>query len=407
MKLSVIIVNYNVKYFLEQCLYSVIKASKNVNAEIFVIDNNSTDGSKDYLGSCFPSVRFIWHQSNMGFGKANNFVLKETSGDYVLFLNPDTIIPEDCFEKCLSFFKTTENCGALGVRMFDGSGKFLKESKRSFPSPLTSFFKLAGLSALFPVSKLFARYYAGHLPADKNNEVDVLAGAFMMLSKKAIEKVKGFDEDYFMYGEDIDLSYRIQQSGLKNYYFSETPIIHFKGESTQKESFHYITQFYDAMKMFVSKHYKEKKVTFYSMNTAIGLSRLMATAVLFFKRSLRFTPGINAPVNTAVMAGQQDFDKIIHLIRHSEKDIIIKGRIAIDKNDTGVCLVHKDDMAGAIKKYNFSQLIFCEGEIDFKKIITIVGQLQGKMNFLFHAKNSKSIVGSNNKNKRGFFIAEA
>ena len=406
MRLSVIIVNYNVKYFLEQCLYSVIKASSNIETEIFVIDNHSTDGSKEYMSNRFPSVQFIWQQSNPGFGKANNSVLKKVSGEYVLFLNPDTIVAEDCFEKCLSFFSATENCGALGVKMLDGTGKFLKESKRSFPSPVTSFCKLAGLSALFPRSKLFAKYYAGHLPADQNNEVDVLAGAFMMLDKKTLDKVKGFDEDFFMYGEDIDLSYRIQQSGLKNYYFSETAIIHFKGESTQKQSYNFIRQFYEAMTMFVSKHYKEKKIIFYSMKAAIGLSRLLATVVLFFKRSIRITTVKNASGNSAVMASQHDFDKIIHLVRHSEKSIVIKGRIAIDKNDNGISLAHIDDIEGAIKKYNLSQLIFCEGEISFKLIIMLAEQLQGKLNFLFHAKSSKSIVGSNSKNHKGFFIAE-
>ena len=157
LQLSIIIVNYNVKYFLEQCLYSVQKACTGIKAEVFVVDNHSADGSREYLSSKFPKVVFKWNMNNDGFGKASNSVLKETKGDYILFLNPDTIVPEDCFEKCLSFFKKNQNCGSLGVHMLDGSGRFLKESKRGFPSPLISLFKMAGLAGLFPSSKIFAR----------------------------------------------------------------------------------------------------------------------------------------------------------------------------------------------------------------------------------------------------------
>ena len=405
MDLSVIIVNYNVKYFLEQCLCSVLKACENIEAEIFVVDNNSTDGSKEYLEGRFPTVIFKWLKTNCGFGKANNSVLKEVNGGYILFLNPDTIVPEDCFEKCLNFFKANNNCAALGVHMVDGAGKFLKESKRSFPSPLTSFFKMTGFTALFPSSKLFAKYYAGHLPEHENNEVDVLAGAYMMLNKKTLDSIKGFDEDFFMYGEDIDLSYRIQRSGLKNFYFAGTGIIHFKGESTQKNSYHYISTFYDAMQQFVTKHYKENKITFYSMKAAISFSRLIATAKLFFKRLTNISVHSSKPLNTAVIAGQQSFDKLLHLVRYSAPPVIIKGRIAIDNNDPGVFIGKQENIGEVIKKYELNQLVFCEGEISFKKIIELTSQFAGRINFLFHAKNSNSIVGSNSKNEKGIFIA--
>ncbi len=261
MQLSVIIVNYNVKYFLEQCLYSVLKASNNISTEIIVVDNHSTDGSASYLPDKFPSVRFIWNKDNIGFAKANNQALALAKGDYILFLNPDTILPEDCFEQCISFFQQTPLAGALGIRMVDGSGQFLKESKRAFPSPFTSLYKLSGLTRLFPHSKTFARYHLGHLSDNQNHEVDVLAGAFIMLPRNILEKVGGFDESFFMYGEDVDLSFRIQQAGYRNYYFANSTIIHFKGESTKKGSLNYVRLFYQAMSLFVKKHYSGGKAS--------------------------------------------------------------------------------------------------------------------------------------------------
>lgn len=264
MKLSVIIVNYNVKYFLEQCLYSVVKAIQNIDAEIIVVDNCSTDASVSYLQSTFSTVQFIENKENVGFGKANNQALNLVKGEYVLFLNPDTIVPEDCFEKCIAFFEQTPNCGALGIKMMDGKGVFLPESKRAFPSPLTSFFKLVGLASFFPKSSVFNKYALGHLSENENHEVDVLAGAFMMLHKNVLHKVTGFDETFFMYGEDVDLSYRVQTAGYKNYYFSGSSIIHFKGESTKRGSLNYVRMFYQAMSIFVKKHYSGSKAFLFS-----------------------------------------------------------------------------------------------------------------------------------------------
>jgi O-antigen biosynthesis protein len=236
LKISVIIVNYNVKYFLEQCLLSVRKGVQGLGVEIIVIDNCSTDGSMEYLEPRFPEVRFVRNSSNTGFAKACNAGWALSGGELVLFLNPDTLVAEDSFASCAAFFETHEDCGALGVKMIDGSGKFLKESKRAFPSPLTSLFKLAGLSAIFPRSKIFSRYHLGHLDPSQTNPVDVLAGAYMMIRREVLERIGGFDETFFMYGEDVDLSYRIQQAGYKNYYFPRTTIIHFKGESTKRGS---------------------------------------------------------------------------------------------------------------------------------------------------------------------------
>lgn len=244
-----------------------------------------------FFADRFPDVRFIYNTHNKGFGAANNQALSIASGDYILFLNPDTLIPEDCFEKCLLFLKSKNDCGALGVKMVDGTGRFLKESKRAFPDPLTSLYKLSGLTAVFPKSKIFARYYLGHLDENKSHEVDVLAGAFMMLPRKILDKVKGFDEDFFMYGEDIDLSYRIQEAGFTNYYFADTTIIHFKGESTKKGSFNYVKMFYKAMSVFVRKHYGSSKAGLYNFFIQVGIALRGALSALG-----RFLKWIGMPV---------------------------------------------------------------------------------------------------------------
>ncbi len=226
-----------------------------LQGEVIVIDNNSSDNSIAYLEPKFPAINFIANKENIGFGKACNQGIKLAKGRYILFVNPDTIVPEDCFMKCISFLDSHPDAGALGIKMIDGSGCFLKESKRSFPSPKTSLYKLFGLSKLFPRSKTFSNYHLGNLDENKDHEVDVLAGAFMMVKKEVLDKTGGFDEVFFMYGEDVDLSYRIQKAGYKNYYFSGSHIIHFKGESTRKGSLNYVRLFYNAMSVFVGKHY--------------------------------------------------------------------------------------------------------------------------------------------------------
>ncbi|MEO8403374.1 MAG: glycosyltransferase [Chitinophagaceae bacterium] len=255
MDLSIIIVNYNVKHFLEQCLYSVQKANAGIQAEVIVVDNHSVDNSIDYLQPNFPTVKFVVNSENVGFAKACNQGLQLSTGKYILFLNPDTIVPEDCFQQCISFLNSHIEIGAIGIKMLDGRGNFLKESKRSFPSPSTSLYKLFGLARLFPKSKTFSSYHLGHLDEKQNHEVDVLAGAFMMIKKEVLDKTGGFDETFFMYGEDVDLSFRIQKAGYKNYYFAENCILHFKGESTRKGSMNYVRMFYKAMSIFVKKHY--------------------------------------------------------------------------------------------------------------------------------------------------------
>lgn len=256
-------------------------------AQVIVIDNNSSDNSIDYLKPHFPSVCFFANHQNIGFAKACNQGLAMAKGKYILFLNPDTIVPEDCFEKCISFFESKADAGALGIKMLDGSGKFLKESKRSFPSPLTSLYKLFGLSKLFPKSKTFSKYHLGHLDKNENHEVDVLAGAFFMVKKEVIEKTGSFDEIYFMYGEDIDLSYRIQQAGYKNYYFADSSIIHFKGESTRKGTLNYVRMFYNAMSIFVRKHYGSTRAGIFNFFVHLAIwFRAIMTAMANFIRHI-------------------------------------------------------------------------------------------------------------------------
>jgi O-antigen biosynthesis protein len=286
MQLSVIIVNYNVKLFLEQCLCSVKKAVKNIEAEIIVVDNHSADNSVEYLQPLFPGVRFLCNNENRGFARACNQGLASSKGQNILFLNPDTIVPEDCFQKCISVLESHPEAGALGIRMMDGAGKFLKESKRSFPSPTTSLYKLFGLATLFPRSALFSKYHLGHLDESKDHTVDVLAGAFMMIKKEVLDKVGGFDEHFFMYGEDVDLSYRIRKAGYTNYYFAGSSIIHFKGESTRKGSLNYVRMFYKAMSIFVRKQYGGGKAGLFNflMHSAIWIRACMTAISHFIRR---------------------------------------------------------------------------------------------------------------------------
>lgn len=293
MDLSIVIVNYNVKHFLEQCLHSVSRAIQGLTAEVIVVDNNSSDNSVDYLRPRFPGVHFIQNLENLGFAKACNQGLRQSRGRYVLFLNPDTIIPEDCLHLCHAFFESHPDAGALGIKMLDGSGMFLKESKRSFPSPMTSLYKLFGLARLFPRSKVFSRYHLGHLDKNHDHEVDVLAGAFMMIKREVLDITGGFDEIFFMYGEDVDLSYRIQKTinpstgrPYRNYYFSGSNIIHFKGESTRRASVNYVRMFYNAMSLFVRKHYGGSRAGLFNfmIHLAIWIRAIMAGMGRFIRR---------------------------------------------------------------------------------------------------------------------------
>lgn len=284
MKLAVIIVNYNVKYFLEQCLKAVQKAMQGIDGEVWVVDNNSVDGSVEMVSQKFPDIHLIANSKNTGFSVANNQAIKAAKGEYVLLLNPDTVVEEDSFSKCIAFMDEHPEAGALGVRMVDGSGNFLPESKRGLPTPEVALYKMFGLNKLFPKSRKFGRYHLGFLPENEVNEVEVLAGAYMFMRRTALEKVGLLDEAFFMYGEDIDLSYRIIKGGYKNYYFPETSIIHYKGESTKKGSANYVRIFYQAMVIFARKHYSSSKsgLLIFLINTFIYLRAFAALIYRFF-----------------------------------------------------------------------------------------------------------------------------
>lgn len=420
MQLSIIIVNYNVKYFLEQCLCSVHKAVEHLEAEVWVADNASADKSIAYLQPMFPWVKFIENLKNVGFAKANNQVLFQCSGKYVLFLNPDTLIPEDSLTKCIAFMEKNKEAGALGIRMIDGSGNFLPESKRSFPSPLTSFYKLAGLSTLFPSSKIFSRYSLAYLDEFKNHEVDVLSGAFMLTKKDVVIRLKGFDEDFFMYGEDIDLSYRIQKLGYKNYYFSESTIVHFKGESTHKGSLKYVKIFYQAMSIFVKKHYAGRSAQLFTffIQKAIwlraGVSAIMRLSLKTGLSSVdavnvfrRFKDGKDRSEKqglTIIAGSEEEYDEVKTLLVNAGSEERITCRAAVfAKKGNEVCTVA--DLHSFIQNTPVREIIFCQGELKYSDIIKKLQDLPKEISIRFHTRGTKSIVGSDSKNTAGECIS--
>lgn len=254
MTVTVIIVNYNVKHYISQCIDSVLMAAEGMDVEIIVVDNHSSDGSVSYLRKNYPNIRIMASSHNLGFSRANNIGIKRSEGEFVLLLNPDTIIEKDTLRECVAFMREHEDCGALGVCQRHPDGTRAMESRRGLPTPMTSFYKMAGLATRFPKNRRLAKYYMSYLPWEESNEIEVISGACFFARKEAIVKAGMLDEDYFMYGEDIDLSYCIMQEGYKNY-FLPINILHYKGESTVKSSFRYVHVFYQAMLIFISKHF--------------------------------------------------------------------------------------------------------------------------------------------------------
>ena len=277
MKLSVIIVNYNVKYFLKQCLASVYGSDRRLadgselELDVWVVDNDSVDGSMEMVRRDYPQVHVIENHENVGFARANNMALAKSTGDCMLLLNPDTVVERDTFARCTDFMAEHPDCGGLTVKMVDGKGNFLRESKRGFPSPTASFYKISGLTRLFPHSKRFAAYYMGHLGEDDINEIEILPGAFLMIRREVYDKIGGLDESYFMYGEDIDYSWSIKLAGWKNYYLPTTRIIHYKGESTRKGSMNYVYTFYNAMAIFVRKYFSGKDARLFNLLLQVAI----------------------------------------------------------------------------------------------------------------------------------------
>jgi O-antigen biosynthesis protein len=274
--LSIIIVNYNVKEFVRNLLESLRSASENISAEIIIVDNASDDGSVELIRDKYPDVKLIANKDNVGFGKANNMAMEIARGEFFLLINPDTIVREDTLVKMIGFMKQNENAGIAGCKVLNPDGTLQLACRRGFPGPWTSFTKVMGLSALFPGSKLFARYNLTYLDENKSYEVDAVSGAFMMMRKSVYDKIGGFDSQFFMYGEDLDLCYRTQKEGFKVFYFHETEIIHYKGESTKRSSIDETKVFYDAMHLFVRKHFSSSFLIETILQAAIIFRKLMA-----------------------------------------------------------------------------------------------------------------------------------
>lgn len=274
MKLSVVILNYNVRFFLEQCIISVERAIKGLDAEIIVADNDSRDGSCEMVERRFPHVKLIKNTDNLGFSKANNLAVAKAKGEYVCILNPDTAVSEDTFMNCINFAEQTPDLGAIGTYLIDGTGNFLPESKRNLPTPRRSLLKMLGFT------KGKSGYYARSITPEARGGVEILVGAFMFMRRSVYNKVGGFDEDYFMYGEDIDLSYKLMKASLTNHYLGDQLVLHYKGESTNKDSA-YLNRFYGAMKIFYRKHFKGHVL----LNGMVSVGVVFAKSLRKFKES--------------------------------------------------------------------------------------------------------------------------
>lgn len=388
MLFSVIIVSYNVKHYLEQCLHSITGAAKGMTVETIVIDNHSADGSRAYLEPLFPDVRFIWQEMNTGFAKACNTGMHMATGEYILFLNPDTLLPEDCFTQLYDFFKQHKDAGAVGVYMIDGRGQYLKESKRGYPSTWASLCKLSGITKLFPGSRWLAKYYLGHLPDSETNKVDVLSGAFMAMPRTVAAATGGFDETFFMYGEDIDLSYRITKLGYFNYYFPRIYILHFKGESTSRQSPVYIRHFYKAMEIFVRKHYPVLPALLYT----VCIRLIIYIKSIFSRISVAATGKPAAARRLQIVSREESWQKVLDLYKTSVDPGVQEVRLVMaDGNKGWLQQIHPDD----------GDLLFYMGALTMKEVIHILPQLNIRGRIYFHQRGSNSIVcGSGNSHKK-------
>jgi N-acetylglucosaminyl-diphospho-decaprenol L-rhamnosyltransferase len=393
--LSIVIVSYNVRCFLEQCLYSIEKATAacSITVEVIVIDNCSTDESIAYLQQKFPEVIFIGNQENVGYAKANNQGWRQAKGEIVLFLNPDTIISEESLKQSIEVLEEYKDVGAVGVRMVDGSGEYLPESKRGLPTPEASFYKLTGLIHLFPNSEKIAHYYMGHLNNKMNYEVFVLAGAYMMVRKSVLEKTDGFDEQFFMYGEDVDLSYRIQKSGYKNVYIGKTSIIHFKGESTKKDV-KYIKQFYSAMRLFARKHFTEQS---WWLSALIEILIACRIGVYYLWELVYFKLNRSKPhtIRTLVVAASGEGGQATEIF---DNHPTVKRSIRIAAPDIHI---------GEITTYEeFNEIVFIAGNNSYGHIIEQIEQHPKKALYWFSAWGSNSMVCSYSKKESGYVLTK-
>ena len=384
MQLSVIILNYNVRYFLEQCVLSVQEAIDTLDAEIIVIDNNSTDDSCLMMQKRFPTVKLIQNHENFGFPKGNNIGVSEAKGKYVCILNPDTVVAEDTFTKILAFAERKANVGIIGCKLIDGTGQFLPESKRGIPTPWVAFTKVFGLYKVFPKRKPFNQYYAQHIKENETGIVEILVGAFMFMKRDLYLELGGFDEDCFMYADDIDLSYRALQKQKTNYYFHDTTVLHYKGESTIKDE-KYMNRFQEAMNFFYQKHFS--KSWFFTFFIKIGI------VVFSFIKMFQGKPKTKAPPESYIFYSS---NKIL-----SEKlPLILKNKVQFfdfkKEKMVNSCLILGSDK---------TEIILDNQYISFKKCIKIIETLKYKhITFKIFPKNSNFIIGSDSRNDRGQII---
>lgn len=354
MKLDIVIVNYNVKYYAAQCLTSIKRALNGIEAEVWVVDNHSSDGSVEFLRRMFPDVHVIACKHNLGFARANNIAIRRGQGEFVLLLNPDTVVGEDLIEKTLSFMNTHPDAGGIGVRMMNVRGEDARESRRGLPDPLTAFYKMSGLCARYPKLHSFGHYYMGWLPWDEPAKIEVISGACFLLRRKALEKIGLLDEDFFMYGEDIDLSFRLLKGGYENWYLP-VRILHYKGESTQKSSFRYVHVFYEAMLIFFRKHYGHMSFLLTApIKTAIFFKAMVAFASMQIARMQKslgfFSPYHDVELSYCFLTNDKSMDDCkriaqdngIEAVFHNcNAQLLNEGHDILDiPQDRKVCVVY-------------------------------------------------------------------
>ena len=390
MKLSVIILNYNVRYFLEQCVVSVQKALTNLDAEIIVVDNNSSDGSCEMMKQLFPHIKLIENPVNVGFPKGNNIAVAEAKGEYICILNPDTVVAEDTFEKILNYVTLSgvevSNTGIIGCKLIDGTGNFLPESKRGVPTPWVAFTKIFGL---YKFSNYFGKYYAQHLTENQSGKVDVLVGAFMVMKRDLYLQVGGFDENCFMYSDDIDLSYMIQKLGKENFYFHETSVIHYKGESTVRDE-KYLKRFREAMQFFYKKHFKKSIV--FDVMMQVG-----SFVFTIFKQKQQKNSSKKIFQYIIVTKNPENENIVSDVL--SKKDFSFVMRV-FDKMN----VLEKEIEAFKKQKCNY-EVIFDTYSFSFKEIIEFMEKNKSKnITFKNYISQSNYLIGSNNANDRGEVI---
>lgn len=375
LELSVIIVNYCVPDFLEQCLITVKKAMQQINGEIIVVDNASPDNSITKLAPLFPDVYFLQAETNIGFGRACNLGLSKAKGNYILFLNPDTLVPENTLTHCVSFLNNNQQTGAVGVKMINGFGNFLPESKRANPSLSNTFFKVTGLASLFPTSGLFNNYALGQLTKNENHRIDVLAGAFMMVRRALLESLQGFDPVFFMYGEDIDLSLRIRKMGYDIYYLGEASIIHYKGQSSRNRSGKQHALFYKAMRQFVYKHYKAGWVLIPFIFFVQGLSLLKKW--MLPKDNILYL--LNKPGTAYMMVKQSGCEQIMNVLTKKGHNDILKQTASVtgQYDERGDQL---SELASFISEQQLSQVLVHVPDYALEEIIPV---MEGSKNVFF------------------------